>query len=208
MRMEPNSAGTSARREYERRRDARERRIRHRFGPVASIVLALTEEPASTKAWATGAEGEKLVARNLAVLEPLGVAVLHDRQIPGSKANIDHLVVTSTGVWLVDTKKHKGKIDVSHRWLRVGGRDRTSLVDGVERQCNVVHEQLDRAVPVRGALCFVNANFAWIRHKRVRDIEVCGPGQLIKKLAAQHQIGGPLDVTQVTVQLNSRFARA
>ncbi len=40
-----------------------------------------------------------------------GLGVLHDRRIPGSKANIDHIVVGPAGVFAIDTKRYTGKIE-------------------------------------------------------------------------------------------------
>jgi len=34
------------------------------------------------------------------------VVVLHDRAIPGSRANIDHIGIGPTGVWVIDTKRY------------------------------------------------------------------------------------------------------
>jgi hypothetical protein len=35
--------------------------------------------------------------------------VLHDRRIPGTQANIDHIAITSTGIYVIDAKRHVGK---------------------------------------------------------------------------------------------------
>ena len=57
--IDTGTAGASARREYERRKTAREDRIRSRFGDrLGGVVVALTEDPQSTRAWALGARGE------------------------------------------------------------------------------------------------------------------------------------------------------
>ena len=34
---------------------------------------------------------------------------MHDRRIPRSKANIDSLVVTPGGAWVIDSKRYVGK---------------------------------------------------------------------------------------------------
>ncbi|WP_328493484.1 NERD domain-containing protein [Streptomyces sp. NBC_00414] len=55
--------------------------------------------------WAAGAAGEARTARLLAPLVRRGHAVvLHDRAVPGSRANLDHLVFTAAGAAYVDTK--------------------------------------------------------------------------------------------------------
>jgi Nuclease-related domain len=53
---------------------------------------------ADTRAWRRGAVGERRTARLLAPLERRGWAVLHDLAIPGTQANIDHLVIGPGGV--------------------------------------------------------------------------------------------------------------
>ena len=67
----------------------------------------MQDAPQHERSWARGAGGEELVARALAKHCP-DVAVLHDRRIPGSRANIDHIAVAATGVWVIDTKRYKG----------------------------------------------------------------------------------------------------
>lgn len=53
-----------------------------------------------------GASGEM---RTAAILDELanredGPTVLHDLRIPGSNANIDHLIVSGTDIWIIDSK--------------------------------------------------------------------------------------------------------
>ncbi len=96
------------------------------------------------------------------------VAVLHDRRIPGSRANIDHIAITPTGVWVIDTKRYKGRIEVAKPLfgaakLRIGGRDRTKLVAALATQVAIVEPAvasvgLGAAVPVRGAFCLVHGD--------------------------------------------------
>jgi Nuclease-related domain len=67
---------------------------------------------ADTLAWRRGAAGERRTARLLAPLERDGWAVLHDLAIPGSPANLDHLVIGPGGVLVVDTKQYRGRLQV------------------------------------------------------------------------------------------------
>ena len=66
--------------------------------------MALSDERSSTKAWERGAVGEERVAAILAKLDQARVTLLHDRRIPGSRANIDHIAVTAAGIWVIDAK--------------------------------------------------------------------------------------------------------
>jgi hypothetical protein len=67
-----------------------------------------------TLAWARGAAGERHVARLLAPLDAHGWTVLHDLRVPRSTANIDHLVIGTPGVFVVDAKHYRGPLYVSH----------------------------------------------------------------------------------------------
>src|SRR3954469_22637975 len=50
-------AGGSAQAEYERRKARRERRVREAHPRIGGFLLAVTSEPQSTRAWASGAAG-------------------------------------------------------------------------------------------------------------------------------------------------------
>jgi hypothetical protein len=65
---------------------------------------------ADTLAWRRGAAGERRTAKLLAPLERHGWAVLHDLAIPGTQANIDHLVIGPGGVVVVDSKQYRGRL--------------------------------------------------------------------------------------------------
>lgn len=119
----------------------------------------------STEAWARGAAGEEAVGARLDRLAARGsVVVLHDRAMPRSRANIDHLVVARSGVYVVDTKRWSGRFEIrgarrgtgqrgtgqrgtgqrgtarlgAGGRLVVAGRDRTAAVDSVHNQAGVV----------------------------------------------------------------------
>ncbi len=56
-----------------------------------------------------GAAGERVVAAVLDALPP-DYVVFHDLRVPSSAANIDHLVVGPSGVWMVDTKNYSAAV--------------------------------------------------------------------------------------------------
>ncbi len=162
-------AGGSARREFQRRHQRRETAIRERHNRLGGVILALSSDPQSTTAWADGASGEETVGRNLDTLLAEGMAVLHDRRIPGSKANIDHIGISPAGVFVVDPKNYRGKVeqrDVGGLFrtdlrLYVGGRDKTKLVKGMDRQVAAVRAVLSQDqkwndVPVTPVLFFMS----------------------------------------------------
>ncbi|MGH3008406.1 MAG: nuclease-related domain-containing protein [Gaiellaceae bacterium] len=163
--------GGSAAREWQRRHDRREAAVRARWGKLASLALALSDDPHATKAWAYGSNGEHTLGTSLTTLREEGMGVLHDRRIPGSRANIDHLVVAPWGVFVIDAKNYKGRIERRNRGglfstdyrLYVGGRDKTPLIAGLDKQVAAVRAALAQqhaSVRICKTLCFVNADWS------------------------------------------------
>jgi hypothetical protein len=162
-------AGGSAQREFERRRNRREETIRQRHKRLGGVILALSSDPQSTTAWSTGARGEETMGRMLDALRAEGIAVLHDRRIPGTRANIDHIIISRAGVFVVDTKNYHGRVEQRDvgPWFRtdlrlyVNGRDKTKLVKGMDPQLAAVRAVLSehkkwRHVPVVAAVLFMS----------------------------------------------------
>ena len=146
---ESGVAGSSARREYERRKAKDEEMLREKWGHFGGLAVALSDERPHTKSRDRGAIGEERLGARLNALAADGLAVLHDRRIPGSKANIDHIVVTPGGIWVIDAKRYKGRpeLKIERGILRprvekllVGRRDCTKLVDGVLKQVDVMRD--------------------------------------------------------------------
>ena len=67
---------------------------------------------ADTQAWRRGAAGERRTARLLGPLERQGWVVLHDLAVPGSRANLDHVVIGPGGVFVVDSKQYRGRLQL------------------------------------------------------------------------------------------------
>ncbi|MCU1461802.1 MAG: hypothetical protein JWO37_1877 [Acidimicrobiales bacterium] len=165
-------AGSSADREGRRRLAKREAAIRSRHPRVGGLILALSDDPQSTKAWLQGAEGERRVGAALDAIGHAGVVALHDRRVPGSRANIDHIAIAPSGVWVIDAKRYSGQVakkDVggwftADERLYVGRRDCTKLVVAMAKQVEVVRQALGDdlpGVPVHPLLCFVGAEWGW-----------------------------------------------
>ncbi len=196
--VEPGTAGASARREFERRKAKREQRIRTQHPRLGGFLLAISEQRQSTTAWDTGAVGEERLGRGLDRLACETIRLLHDRRTPRSRANIDHIAVTANGVYVIDAKKYRGRpqLKIEGGILRprverllVGSRDCTRLVDGVLKQVDVVRTALGDDAPVRGVLCFVEADWPLIGGSfTTRDVHALWP----KKLYLQLQLEGAL----------------
>lgn len=193
---EPGQAGASALREYDRLRQRREQHARDALGGLGAFLARVTDEPSSTKVWKQGGEGEVRTSKRLERhLAGTGVRLLHDRRIPGhGNANIDHLAIGPAGVTVIDTKTHGGEVRLDRvgglfaprrTVLLINGRDRTSLVHGVERQVGFVRSALSHSghtdVEIRGALCFPNVDgLPLVRQLVVRDVPIDGPKPIAK----------------------------
>lgn len=192
--IESGTPGASARREFERRKARREGRIRDKHPRIGGVLYALSAEPQSTTAWDTGALGEERLGSRLNDLGSDQLRVLHDRRIPGTRANIDHLAVTPTGIYVIDAKKYKGRPQLKVEGglfgprtekLLVDSRDCTKLLDAVLKQMRVVSSAIDYKVPVQGVLCFVEADWPLIGGSfSSRDVHVLWPKKLYPKLVA------------------------
>lgn len=157
-----------------------------------SVRLGRTRDAAH---WRAGAVGESIVGR---VLAEAGVFAVHDRRIPGSDANIDHLAVTAAGVLVIDAKNYAGRprvdtfggADPTPRRLFVGSDDRTPLVFAVRRYVRIVEDVLlGDPVPVRGVLCFVGADWDVIAGYLVGGVGITSADGLADLV----RMPGPLD---------------
>lgn len=174
------------------------------------------DDPQSTRAWEQGAIGEELLAARMKDL-PETSRVLHDRRVPGTRANIDHIIVAPSGVWVVDAKRYKGRpaLQVDGgifrprvESLRVAGRDKTKLVAGVQTQVERVATAVnDPTVPVTGALCFIEADWPLIGGSFiVNGVHVLWPRLLVKRLTTVTETD--VDVDAVATRLAGAFPRA
>lgn len=190
-------AGASAQRQYDEQQSRRRARLRTRWialvllsvlggtggailatvlhaQPILFValgavfpVLKLLATPQHIDAWRSGAAGERAVGARLDKLRSAGVLTLHDRRVPGRRTNIDHIAVSSGGVFVIDTKNVAGKVSPTRNGLCVAGRRRDEMVTGVQGQIAVVRQALaDQHLSpdaIRGVLCFTRAELPWLR---------------------------------------------
>ena len=201
-RVETGAAGASAAAEGERRKDKRVENVRRQYGDYAAAVAAEMAGRDMAASWGKGSEGESRLAAF--ITRELGDAVipLHDRLIPGASGNIDHIFIASTGVWVVDAKAYKGKVEqreVGPIWRRerlvyVGGRNRSSLTKSLDKQVAAVKAALNgdptlKEIPVYASLCFLDSDWGLLDFPfSVGSVWVAYPGALKKSLKKK----GPL----------------
>jgi hypothetical protein len=158
-------------------------------------LASMLQRRQSTEAWATGAKGERIVAARLAKVASQGVVTIHDRRIPGSRANIDHIAVGPSGVFVIDTKMVKGRVAVKTTGpifnrgpvrLLIQGRDRSSYIEGMERQIAAVEKACRSlgwasSVNVQPLVVLVGAEVGFFaRPWRIRGVWVGWPREMAR----------------------------
>lgn len=215
-------AGASLDAEYLKRKHAREKRIRDKHPRLGGLILAISKEPSSTTAFATGAAGERATAMWLEKSCGSQVLFLHNRRLSTNnrRGDIDHIAIAPSGVWVIDSKNYKGKkVEVRSegrgekrtQTLFVGGRNCTKFVTGAAKQIDAVTAALVasgfRTVPTNGILCFVDAQLPMFKELAVGGISVRGRNGTVKLL--KHP--GPLndvDRSQICQALDALLPRA
>jgi hypothetical protein len=203
--------GASARAEFERRLQHDEDRRRALFGRyLAPLVSALSGPNPATVAWQRGGQAEEQVGRFLSHAVGQHGLVLHDRSIPGSRGNIDHIAVVPSGVWVIDTKRYRGRVEQRGGWfgsasLYVNRHNRTNLVAGAVRQRQLIQRAVGAKVPVHAVLCFTDAEWGFFAKPfHVDEVLVTWPRRLSSSLTG----GGPLgrgEVEDLALNLSQDF---
>jgi Nuclease-related domain len=186
--------------------------LRKRFG---GLRLALGSAPAHERMWLRGAEGEEEIARRLAKHIRDAAILLHDRRMPHSRANIDHIAVAASGVWVIDAKRNAGKAAVSKplfgaATLTIAGRNKSKLADGLARQVDAVAgvmSELGTGLSVQGAFCFVDTELPAIGTLTFRGYPLLTPRRLAGRINKRGHAEPEL-LHAVAAQLSSRFPPA
>jgi hypothetical protein len=117
-----------------------------------------------TRAWRDGARGERATARRLRRLERHGYVVLHDLQVPGSHANLDHLAIGPAGVFIIDSKRYSGRLSLGPDGMLWYGRYPLAqqLATAVWASLRVAEAlQLPLEVPIVPLLVIHHAPIPW-----------------------------------------------
>jgi hypothetical protein len=219
-------AGSSANSKADHLRQERERRNSERssLGRACAGVFPSADDRkrlADERHWRTGAAGEQNLAALLAKRCP-DLPMLHDRAVPRSRANIDDIAIAHSGVYVIDCKRYKGKIEVAtplfgKAKLKINGRDRTKLIDGLEKQVAHIKAALADTrhdVPVHGCLCFVAPDgfLADVGLPVLRTLKINGyPLHYAKRLAKRLNQRGPITADQakrLQTELDPRLPQA
>ena len=160
------------------------------FGPLLAfliLVIAFAKawiEPDHVRAWGIGAHGESITERELERL-PDGYEILHDRRLPGSRGNVDHVAVGPGGVFVVESKRMAGKLSIRRDEVFIRGR-RTGMVDQVLHQVETIERVLEAAghgaVPVLPVLFIQKADAPWLVGRPLGVVIVLSGRQLRRRI--------------------------
>ena len=180
------TASDSAMARFEELSKRRGERAISRSPKSGKFLAGIIKKPQNIQAWHTGGIGERKIGKKLDALgKKYGFEILHDRLVPGTRANIDHIAVTSYGIFVLDSKYYQGQIKVKYSGgilkerrteLWIGNRNQSKLVDGVENQVNLVRKIIATGVidiPVVGILAFYRGNweaFSFLHQEKVNDV--------------------------------------
>ena len=207
-------AGESARAEYERRMIAREKKITENFPRAGKYLLKIFSPMNSTKAWDKGAIGEEAIGKLLEeIANKHGYTVLHDLIIPNSKANIDHILVTQFGVFVIDSKNYTGKVKIRdiggflsgfEEVLYVGNRNQTVLLEKMNKQVEIVKKVLGSDASVHAILAFYDAEFPlFFKPKKINGVHINSQG--IRKIIEEFPRTHKVDVLKTAKAISAHF---
>lgn len=196
-------AGASLGREYDRRKARREQRTRDAHPRIGEFLLKWQDAPQHETAFRQGQLAEASVAESLERRTADGpTTLLHNRRMPSGRGDIDHIAVAPVGVFVIDTKDWGGTIRVESPLfgtpkLVVGGRDRTKLVDGLDRQVAAVRSALNALghseTTIQGVFCLTRADKPLFGTTRFRGHMLLYRKALAKRLDA----AGDLDADTI-----------
>jgi hypothetical protein len=186
-------AGASLGRAYDRRKARREQRVREAHPRIGELLLKW-HAPQHETAFRQGQLAEESVAESLERRTADGpTMLLHNRRMPRGRGDIDHMAVAPTGVFVIDTKDWGGAVRVESPLfgtpkLFVGSRDRTKLVDGLDRQVAAVRDALDALghseITIQGIFCLTRADKPLFGTTRFRGHMLLYRKTLAKRLNA------------------------
>jgi hypothetical protein len=154
-----------------------------------------------------GAKGEELIG---AMLEGLGDRFLVFHDLPSPYGNIDHLVVSKeTGVFVIETKAHGGRVSIANGGLRINERlPEKDFIAQVARNTAWLKEQLEAKLStklwIEAILVFANA---YVENPGpIRNVQVVPKNFLLKAIRRASRSRGPLTLWQHKEVLSEIFS--
>jgi hypothetical protein len=167
------------------------------------IADQLAAEERRARNFAKGGAAEEAVGRALGELSAYDIHVLHDRRWPGTRsANIDHLIVGTSGVYVVDTKDWAEPVLIADFALMRGQASCEEELDKARRMADAVLDELAdeglAASQVRPVLAFYGQN---VGPHNVNGVWVVGADQLALFILRQGRFLTQSQVEQLLARL-------
>lgn len=171
-----------------------------RIGVAAAVLAVIADAVYTTKtyssvvAWRHLGASERRTERQLRGMRRNGYRALHARAIPGSDAQIDHLVVGPTGVYAVDSENWDKRMPLramSHRKLFLGPFNQKERLDEARWEADQAHELISSAlgtdVEVRPSLAVFGPTVPW-NVLTIRNVDVYTGQRMRKYLKKQDKV--------------------
>jgi Nuclease-related domain len=134
--------------------------------PVVVVVAGWLLRPRlseTTATWRRGALGERATVRRLRRLQRSGWTVFHGVALPGSRVNLDHLLIGPPGVFLGDSKYYRGRIRVGcDGGLWHGRHPLADMVSTVQWEARRATRALGaRGITVQPGVCVHRGRVPW-----------------------------------------------
>lgn len=162
--------------------------------------------------WEHGAAGEEATARLVAALGSQGWGIRHDLRMPGSRANLDHLLISpcGTAVVVLDSKNWHRRRATSVVGGRVycGTEDRHGQVEAVASYARRVSLALNLPGVVVWPLLVVHGSLIAGGRLEARApdwhgvVHVLGPDRLVPTLAAAPKVHDPARAAAVAARVD------
>lgn len=210
-----------------RKQASEEAAIREAMPKLGGLVVGVRRflaEPETPTSWEKGAVGEEAVGRTFAALSEEGLVVLHDRRKPGTKWNIDHIVVGPNGVYVIDAKHYRGPLDIRSTGslfrpgpnrIFVNGRPQDKPLAAMDWQVDAVRDAVGDLLEGTGAtirpfLCFLGVEVELLQKPALvgpNDVVVTWPRQFVKDVSRTGPLA-PEQIDEVARRIATRLPAA
>lgn len=195
------------------------------FGIVAFIAFGIQyskndheimAKKAEIRRWQEGARTEKLTARQFSwrlacrrILLRETWYVFHDRQIPGSKSNIDHLLVGPYGVSVPDSKSRKRRWALADNQLLYDGHFvdvSTTAWEASEVRKRITHQFRGEQIPVRAFWALHSHTFPAYKFP-IQNVMLTKSQRVIKILAKEQKVLSKGQIKSIAGYIDKTFPK-
>ena len=172
-----------------------------------AFVKVVTELPNDVISWERGAKGEQATARHLLGLGEAGFISFSNRWATGLKGDIDTIVVGPSGIYVIETKTTKAKVEVirdriftgdyQQDWADQATREAMAVQIGLRDLLDPLHRTVVPIICVYGKGPGIGLTAAGVR--------VVSANQLVRTLSSGLEVLGGADVQRIAGVIDARF---